>query len=165
MEELKKHWTENGADDYLFRISADFMRFIEDAMDTEEINQAILADRLGVSEGRVSQVVNNPGNLTLRNVVQYARAVNRKVSLVGYDDGDRDNRNGPVQPEIFADCWERLGKPTDFFALPANADNRLVYYYSGRLLRLQVRAEPRADNLEKRNAATSSTFVIGALHG
>jgi transcriptional regulator with XRE-family HTH domain len=86
-------------------------------MERSKISQAALAGKLGVSEGRVSQVLNNPGNLTLKKIVEYARALGRKVSIVAYNDGDPDNRDGPVDAEIFATCWANAGKPTDHFAL------------------------------------------------
>ena len=59
------HWTEKSTDDFLYRIAADFVRQVESAMENAGVNQAGLAKRLKVSEGRVSQVLNNPGNLRL----------------------------------------------------------------------------------------------------
>lgn len=117
MAELTKHWTESGVDDYLYRIASDFVRQIAQTMETTGTSQAKLAKELGVSEGRVSQVLNNPGNLTLRKMIEYARALQRKVSIVAYDDNDPDNQNGPINAEVFALCWERAGKPADFFML------------------------------------------------
>jgi antitoxin component HigA of HigAB toxin-antitoxin module len=113
----RHHWTEKSTDDFLYRIGADFVRQIETAMESVGVNQADLARRLKVSEGRVSQVLNNPGNLTLRKVVEYVRALGRKVAIVEYNDGDQQNINGPVNSEIFARCWYEAGKPNDFFAL------------------------------------------------
>lgn len=110
-----RHWTEESVDDYLHRLGEDFVRQIETAMNGA--SQAKLAKDLGVSEGRVSQVLNNPGNLTLKKMIQYARALERKVTVVCYDDGDSENNNGPVNSEIFLSCWEAAGKPTDFFML------------------------------------------------
>ncbi len=110
-----KHWTERGADEFLYRIGNDFVQQIEKAMDGA--SQATLAKRLGVTEGSVSQVLNNPGNLTLKKMIGYARALGRKVSVVCYDDGDLENQNGPINAEVFVTCWERAGRPADFFDL------------------------------------------------
>jgi len=68
---------------------------------------------LGVSESRVSQVLNNPGNLTLRKIIEYARALQLDVAIVAYEGGNTER--GLVPPEIFAKCWAKLGKPRDFF--------------------------------------------------
>lgn len=111
------HWTERSIEDFAFSIAADFVRQIEQAMDGRDLSQADLAKRLGVSTGRVSQVMNNPGNLTLKNIVQYARALGLKTTVVTYDDEDPANQKGPVAPEVFSTCWDRCGNPTDFFAL------------------------------------------------
>ncbi len=116
MGELK-HWTERSVEDFLYKIGWDFVAQIEKLIDSGETTQAALAEKLGVSRGRVSQVLSNPGNVTLKNIVRYARALGKKVSVVAYDDGDPDNHNGPVNSEIFLSCWERAGKPADFFSL------------------------------------------------
>jgi transcriptional regulator with XRE-family HTH domain len=117
MEKLKTHWTSRSTDDFLYRIGADFVRQTEQAMEATGTNQATLAQRLNVSEGRVSQVLNNPGNLTLRKIVEYARALGRKVAIVQYDDDDPQNLNGPINAEIFNVCWQKAGMPSDFFDL------------------------------------------------
>jgi len=106
-----KHWTSWSTENYLYRIAADFIRQLEKAMESQGLTQAMLAQRLNVTEGRVSQVLNNPGNLTLKNIVKYASAVGLKVSVVAYRDVDL---NGPVASEIFATCWYNAGSPHDF---------------------------------------------------
>src|SRR5262249_8218443 len=107
---------------------ADFVRQAENTMEATDINQAKLAKKLKVTEGRVSQLLNNPGNLTLRKVVEYSRALKRKVGIVVYDDDDPDNLNGPIPAEIFVTCWRRAGMPSDFFALENGATNVATYY-------------------------------------
>jgi len=114
--ELKTHWTED-VDRFLFKIGADFMLQLEKVIEAEGTKQAELATALGVSEGRVSQVLNTPGNLTLRKIVQYTKAVGRKVSLVVYDDGDTAKQRGPISGEIFTACWHHAGRPFDYFDL------------------------------------------------
>lgn len=112
-----KHWTERSTDDFLYKLGADFVAQIEKVMDDSGVSQAALAGLLGVSKGRVSQVLSNPGNITLRNVVQYARALGRKVSVVAYDDDDSGNERGLINAEVLSECWKLLGKPADFFEL------------------------------------------------
>ena len=75
-----------------------------------------LAKKLGVTTGRISQVLNDPGNLRLKTMIKYARALGLKISIVTYDDNDPNNLKGPVDAEIFEQCWLRAGKPLDFFA-------------------------------------------------
>ncbi len=120
------HWTERSTDDFLYKIGWDFIAQIEKSIDSGEITQAALAKKLGVTKGRVSQVLKRPGNLTLRNIVRYSRALGKKVSIVQYDDGDPDNQNGPINAEIFSACWERSGQPADFFSLGEMSSDSLV---------------------------------------
>jgi transcriptional regulator with XRE-family HTH domain len=164
----QSHWTEKSTDDFLYKIAADFVRQIERAMDSAGVNQAGLAKRLRVSEGRVSQVLNNPGNLTLRKIVEYARALGRKVAIVEYDDDDPGNLNGPVNSEIFAKCWYLAGMPSDFFALESVAANDVtqIFGFAPEPFITQIKFRRRAANRTNagpamdRSAANAETFDI-----
>jgi transcriptional regulator with XRE-family HTH domain len=172
MAELKKHWTENSVDDFVYRIASDFVLQLETKIEKGEVSQRELAVRLNVSDGRVSQVLNNPGNLTLKKVVEYARALGMKVAIVAYDDGDSENNKGPINPEIFNKCWKRAGSPADFFALstpfvltPPLAD--LHYYRSSwGNSRITKRAKSEPDKyiisrvLSEGTAGTNTTQVL-----
>lgn len=117
------HWTQRSIEDFVYKISSDFAFQLVRKMDSEHLSQKTIADKLGVSVGRVSQVLNNPGNLTLKKCVQYAGILKMKTALVAYDDDDPDNNNGPVNSEIFYRCWQHAGRPRDFFEL---AESRSV---------------------------------------
>jgi transcriptional regulator with XRE-family HTH domain len=114
---MSTHWTETTIDDFVHRLSFDFITQLAKRLEASPINQTDLAEFMQVTKGRVSQILNNPGNITLRNAVKYARGLGMKVSLVAYDDHDPTNQNGPVNSEIFTVCWERAGYPTNFGAL------------------------------------------------
>jgi hypothetical protein len=117
MDTLIQHWTQKSIDDFVYRISSDFVVQLEKRLEQLGLTHKKLAKVLDVSEGRVSQVFNNPGNLTLTSTVQYARAGGMKVAIVAYDDGDPKNNTGPVSSEIFNICWKNAGSPRSFFAL------------------------------------------------
>lgn len=111
------HWTERSVDDFLYRIATDFVMQLEKRIQSEPLSKTKLAQKLGVTKGRVSQILNNPGNLTLRMIIKCARALGMKVTVVAYDDNDRENELGPVNSEIFRVCWENSGKPVDFWSI------------------------------------------------
>lgn len=117
MKTLKAHWTARSVKDYLFRIAFDFIAQLENKMDSLPISQDELARRLDITKGRVSQLINHPGNFSLRKMIEYARALGLKVSVVAYEDNDPENKKGPIDSEIFRICWEQLGKPRDFWAI------------------------------------------------
>jgi len=110
---MTEHWTNDSSKSFVFAVAMDFVGALEEAMEQQDVSQRELAGRLGISEGRVSQIINNPGNLTLRSAVEWARALGHKAALVAYDDGDADNERGPVFADVFQRCWEALGKPVD----------------------------------------------------
>ena len=117
MEKLK-HWTSRSEHAFAHAIASDFVAQIETVMEDEEIERKALAEKMGVTPGRVSQVLNNPVSMNLRTVVKYSRAVNRKVAIVTYDDGDTNNVNGPIDAGVFSGAWEQAGCPTSLFDLP-----------------------------------------------
>lgn len=111
---MASHWTEKSIDDFVHRISFDFITQLIKRLESSPLSRGELANKLGVSKGRISQILNNPGNLTLRKAVEYARALGMKVSVMAYDDGDPDNVKGPISSEIFNICWENQSQPRDF---------------------------------------------------
>lgn len=157
------HWTERSIKDYIFRIAADFIVQLEDKMESSPLTQDALAKKLGVSKGRVSQVFNNPGNISVKTMVEYCRVLNMKVAIVAYEDNDPENKKGPINSEIFKICWEKSGKPRDFWAFqevseaikqtlnPAIADRRLYL--------ATAQGTPTDSEMVIRDLSPSSTYV------
>lgn len=131
MERNKKHWTEKSISDFIFRIGADFVAQIEAQLEAGPVQQKDLAKKLEVSEGAVSQTLNNPGNLKLQTIANYARALELKVSIVLYDDNDPKNEHGPVHADVFKVCWEGAGKPKNFWEISAKPPADTSYTFEG----------------------------------
>lgn len=112
-----KDWTEEKFENFVYYIAADFVDKLEEEMEESGLTKKELAKRLDVSAGRVSQIFHNPGNLTLEMIVRCARAVGIKVAVLAYNDGDKDNLNGPIVPQVFYECWEKCGKPKNMFEI------------------------------------------------
>jgi transcriptional regulator with XRE-family HTH domain len=119
MEKLK-HWTSRSIADFVYRIASDFVAQLEMKLEREGTTQKELADRLKLSVGRVSQVLNDPGNLTIKNTVRFAQALGMKVALIAYEDGDPANARGPISSEVFTMTWMQAGRPRDLFQLSAS---------------------------------------------
>ena len=105
------HWTSDSIEDYLYSVSFGFVAQLQNALHRDALTHKDLSERLGVSESRVSQLLNNPGNLTLRSMVRMSRSLGRKMGVLFYDDADRENAQGPVDPEIFVDLLGRCRVP------------------------------------------------------
>jgi hypothetical protein len=114
---LSEHWTAESVSNFTYRIAADFLAQVETKIENGEVSRTELAQRLDRTAGRVSQLFNNPGNLTVTSAVRLVRAAGMKVALVAYEDNDPQNNNGPVNSAIFYQCWKHMGAPTTFFAL------------------------------------------------
>jgi hypothetical protein len=128
-KEMNQHWTANSTADFVHRITSDFVAQLLTKIEEEPIERQELAARLQVTPGRVSQVLNNPGNMTVGRIVEYTRALGMKVAIVAYDDADPENTRGPISSEVFNRAWQSLGKPHDLFSL---AEPMLLspHYYS-----------------------------------
>src|ERR1041385_3136704 len=97
----KADWGIRNVEDYLFQVSSQFVTQLIEIMESEGISRSQLAKRLGVTKGRVSPILNRPGNQKLKNSVGYADLLNRKVAIVVYDDGDRRHKKVPIPPQVF----------------------------------------------------------------
>jgi transcriptional regulator with XRE-family HTH domain len=113
------HWTSQNLGSLTHRIGFDFILQVEKKLEADNISQSDLAKTLGVSEGAVSKVLNNPQNLTVKTIAKYSRALGIKASIVAYDDGDHTGALGPISSEVFADCWSIAGRPRDFWEMQA----------------------------------------------
>ena len=87
---MNKHWTTESTEDFLYNIGADYVDTLSEHLEANAISRREFASRLSVSEGRVSQIFNAPGNLTLDTMASWARACGLKFGVVAYDDGDRE---------------------------------------------------------------------------
>jgi transcriptional regulator with XRE-family HTH domain len=139
---INGHWTNDSIKAFLFRIAFDFVTQLEKLMEAEKVTPTELAKRLGVTKGRVSQIMNNPGNMKLKTIVEWARALDVKVAIVAYDDGDVDNDNGPVNPQIFVKCWEKADRPTDFFAAEMVAASTIAVEVDPKWVQWKERISP-----------------------
>jgi transcriptional regulator with XRE-family HTH domain len=113
MAKLNLHWTSKSTDAFVDRLSFDFITQIQQKLEKTRTSRKEFAERLRVSAGRISQVFNAPGNITLETAVDYARGIGMKVALVAYDDSDPDDIKGPINSEVFYKCWQLSGCPQD----------------------------------------------------
>jgi hypothetical protein len=124
----QQHWTANTIDDFVFQVASDFTLQLEKKLEVGPIKNKEFAERLDVTPGRVSQVFNNPGNFKLRSMAEYARALASKVAIVLYEDGDPENNRGPINSEVFYECWKRQGRPQDMYDLRCRLVVRPIRY-------------------------------------
>lgn len=63
-------------------LAAVFAAQIKQQLGTQGLSQLELAQRLGISEGRVSQLLNGRGNLTLRTMARIAQVLGLELQVV-----------------------------------------------------------------------------------
>jgi len=111
------HWTNKSFLDFVYGVGAGVVDQLQQALDRRRLTHADFARMVARSPGRVSQVMNNPGNLTLKTVGEWSRALGLGFSIVLYDDRGADLENGPIHPDIFRTCWESASRPRNQFEL------------------------------------------------
>jgi transcriptional regulator with XRE-family HTH domain len=62
-------------------LAGQVMRLLEQALDASGIEQKELAEKLGVTQGRVSQVFNGDGNMRIAAVARYLRALGYETRI------------------------------------------------------------------------------------
>ncbi|MBN2383594.1 helix-turn-helix transcriptional regulator [bacterium] len=106
-------WTED-LESLRYHTTFVFITTLSNKMHELGLNQRGLAERLGISESRVSQIFNNPGNLTLSKMIKWAHAVELKIAVVPYNDEDPNFKKAPVIADAFTKLWELHGRPRTF---------------------------------------------------
>jgi predicted XRE-type DNA-binding protein len=120
------HYTSFNQDAFIGSVTSDFVAQIAQRLEKSDMSQSEFAQKLGVSESEVSQVLNlNRINLTIKKMTRFARAVGMKIAVVAYDDHDPNNEHGPVGSEIFTAAWERFGRPRNLFIF-SDMQNRCI---------------------------------------
>src|SRR4051794_37739593 len=153
MEKLSKHWTAESVENFTFRIASDFLAQIESQLETDGTNRSKIAQLIGRSKGRVSQLF-NPGNITLGSDVRLCRALGMKVSLVAYNDKDPNNQNGPIDSEVFSKCWAKLGAPRTYFEFDAIAPIADFVCWERKAANVEILIDERTIRQVDRDAAT-----------
>lgn len=134
--EQSTHWTQRSVADFVYSISSTFMAQLETRMEEKNITRSELASLLHKSNGRVSQLFNNPGNLSLRVIVELTQVLGMKAGIFAYDDGDPANNKGPINPNVFVESWKKLACPADLYSLEkahASLENQLTTYWTNLL--------------------------------
>jgi predicted XRE-type DNA-binding protein len=62
-------------------LAGQVMRLLQQALDASELDQKALAEQLGVTQGRVSQVLNGDGNMKIAAVARYLRALGYETQI------------------------------------------------------------------------------------
>lgn len=62
-------------------LAGQVVRLLEQALDASGIDQKALAEKLNVTQGRVSQVLNGDGNMRVAAVARYLRALGYETHL------------------------------------------------------------------------------------
>lgn len=135
-----KHWTESDINNFRYYVSADFVDQLQAAFESLGISQRSFAKMLRVSEGRISQVFNDPGNLTLDTMIKWSRAAGMKTGVVLYHDKDSKNIKGPLSGSIFVDCWKRVGMPTEALSVHCDEPSQYQAHYENPVLKVTEKA-------------------------
>ena len=122
MTDQTRHWTKDSPKSLQTSLALDFVDQLTLPFEETGWNQSQLAEKLGLSKGRVSQMFNNPGNLTLKKMAEWTQPLDLNVSIVVYPEDEALAARGPISGEVFRICWERLGKPADMWDLEDRQD-------------------------------------------
>lgn len=152
------NWTESDLSNFRYYVGADFIDQLQSSFNSLGITQRTFAKNLSLTESRISQVFNNPGNLTLDTMIKWSRAAGLKTGVVLYNDHDQKNLRGPISGSIFVECWKQAGAPIMF---PETTYQNAVHKtnsFDERIKRLEKTAEMIEKFLGEKIEAASSYF-------
>jgi transcriptional regulator with XRE-family HTH domain len=93
-----------------YQVLFDFVDSLDARLRELKMSRKDFSNKLNITEGRVSQVFNDPANFTMRKIAEMARALGMKIALVSYVDAE-DPSGAPVFSSNFRRSWETLGRP------------------------------------------------------
>lgn len=102
-------------EDFHFQVALGFIDQCERRMTQKRMSRKELAENLGVSESYISRIFKNPALLTFKMISRIARNFGEKASVVLYDDNDPNNEKGALNPMVFVECWNVVGKPENLW--------------------------------------------------
>jgi predicted XRE-type DNA-binding protein len=157
------HWTARSVDDFAYRIASDFVAQIETKLENEGIDRVEFAKAVGVTPGRVSQVLNTPTHFNLRSMVSYAQGAGLKVAIIAYEDDDPKNKLGPINAQVFTSCWRKAGRPKDLFELGRTV-TRPVYEFEPQSFYRGVKLpSPRPEYRETEELSIPTDFLTSTV--
>lgn len=109
-----KHWAHEDIAAYQDFVSMNFADQISDQMERKGISQASMAKALGVTEGRVSQILGGNPNLTLKTMIRMVQAIGLDMCVVAYEQDKSGETKIPLYGQTFKACWDVLGQPTSW---------------------------------------------------
>jgi len=107
--EGKMHWTRESEAALVNALAMDLTSIVEEALEQGKLSREELRTILDVSNGRISQILSAPGNLTLRTMVRLGKACGKDITVVPYE--YQGEERGPIHPQVFVAAWEAAGKP------------------------------------------------------
>lgn len=128
------HWSRKDESALVNALAMDITSIVEQALDSGALSREELRQALDVSNGRISQILSAPGNLTLRTMVRLAKVCKKDITVVPYEYQGEDK--GPIHPQVFVKAWEAAGKPSmmwelrDFIRTAPVAANWHVHMFS-----------------------------------
>lgn len=110
MSQADVHWSAKSDDDFRFCVASQFVDQIEKRLEELEMSYTDLAKKINRTLGRVSQFMNDPGDLKLSTMVRIVRVLGLKFTIVVYAE---DQSRGIVEPVFVKRCWEHHKCPTN----------------------------------------------------
>ena len=122
MADVHKNWTAESPSAFARKLMFGFLTQIRKTLEkrsplSEEEIHSLVDAKYAL---QVLEEEDDYPNLEKISIVQLARWCQEfklKAAIVLYEDGDPENHNGLIDPEVFRGCWHKQGEPKDFFEL------------------------------------------------
>jgi len=112
----------------------DIYRIVAEYLENEKINQSQLAEKLGVSRGYISQIMNGNFNYTLKKLIDLSLAVNKAPSFEfkNLNDFIKEDQNNRFEMK-YMQFFNITSEPTTLHIQSGNTNSSVNVKASGKI--------------------------------
>ena len=151
-------WTDS-LNNFTCAVVTDFFEDVADVLAEEKISIKDFCKKIEISEKKWKSLYDHPTSISMALAVKISRALNKKVCLLLYDEGEDSS---PVFSEAFRACWKKCGEPKTGWELEEVEKARIV---SVNRIRKNVKNVKVKKNCTCMNADDLNCPVHGILIG
>lgn len=114
MKPKSPHWSSQNLQAYRMAVLASFLTQIQNRLDVLGWHAYHLAERSGISQKRITQILSQDVTPTLTECMIMAKSASCSIAIVAIPNHD-DVNLGPINSEVFHSLWYKAMRPLSVY--------------------------------------------------